>query len=111
MFKGLIQNCCPFFTGEQHISEPKYRYGDQHCARTSDDFKGESGKNYPEFSQKHNIISLIINLICLLWVRLFVKAEVSGQIQGDDTKTHVERTWNIYDSYWPIMESLKCARS
>ena len=33
-----------YLLGEQHISEPKHRHGDQHRARSDDDSKGKSGK-------------------------------------------------------------------
>ena len=55
-----------FSTGEPHISEPKYRHSNQHCARAGDDSQGKSGKKSQEISEKHQIISFIIYLVRLL---------------------------------------------
>ena len=53
-----------FSTGEQHISEPKYRHSNQHCASAGDDSQGKSGKKSPEISETHKIISFITGIIC-----------------------------------------------
>ena len=42
-----------FSLGEQHISGPQHRYGDQHCACSCDDSKGKSGEKLHSYTTEN----------------------------------------------------------